>query len=338
MPVCRQIKGKRGGVKMGNSAETGYRNPLLPEAADPCVIRTTDGKYYLYPTHGKEGFKVWSSDDLVHWKDEGFAYRPTETSWARGNFWAPDVVEHNGKFYLYYTGALELKEGGQRIGVAVSDRPTGPFEEVLKEPLLNYGYAVIDAELLIDDDGRKYLYYAKDCSTNPVGGRKESHIYVVEMNDDLVSVKGEPVLLLRPDQEWEMHSGNVLWNEAPLVFKRKGTYYLLYSANFFGGRRYSVGYAVSASPLGPFVKSADNPILCAKDPQVSGPGHNDVALSPDGSEWFIVYHTHMDPQTGGGRRQVCIDRMGFRGDGSIFVDGPTITEQPMPSKDRRAAD
>jgi hypothetical protein len=85
--------------------------------------------------------------------------------------------------------------------------------------------------------------------------------------------------------------------------------------------------------MGPYIKYEKNPIISAdKDwDYVSGTGHNSITLSPDGSEWFIVYHTHTVPIIGGGDRQVCIDRMGFRQDGSIYVNGPTITEQMMPS-------
>jgi GH43 family beta-xylosidase len=72
-------------------------------------------------------------------------------------------------------------------------------------------------------------------------------------------------------------------------------------------------------------------VLASNTDVISGPGHHCVIDSPDGSELFVVYHTHTDAALGGGNRQVCIDRMGFREDGSIYVNGPTLTDQPIPS-------
>jgi GH43 family beta-xylosidase len=105
----------------------------------------------------------------------------------------------------------------------------------------------------------------------------------------------------------------------------------MYSANFFMSRDYSVGYAVAESPMGPFIKAEHNPVLFTTVPEMSGPGHNSVTTSPDGSELFIVYHIHTDPQKPSGDRQVCIDRMGFREDGSMYINGPTHTLQDVPS-------
>jgi GH43 family beta-xylosidase len=155
----------------------------------------------------------------------------------------------------------------------------------------------------------------------------------MKVDDDLTSFKGEPRLITTPEQEWELRSGRRgwSWNEGPFVLKHNDKYYLMYSANFFKSRNYSVGYALAESPMGPFVKAAHNPVLFSTNAEMSGPGHNSVTTSPNGSELFIVYHIHTDPQHPGGDRQVCIDRMGFREDGSLYVSGPTHTPQPIPS-------
>jgi GH43 family beta-xylosidase len=104
----------------------------------------------------------------------------------------------------------------------------------------------------------------------------------------------------------------------------------MYSANFYKGRDYSVGYAVAEHPLGPFIKATHNPILFSPNDAISGPGHNSVTTSPNGQELFIVYHIHTDPKNASRNRQVCIDRMGFREDGSLYVLGPTNTPQKIP--------
>lgn len=300
-----------------------YNNPIDIGIADPCVIRASDGRFYLYST----GLSVWSSDDLVNWKREG-SVKPANT-WGVADFWAPEVIEYEGKFYLFYSA--ERPQGGKRVALAISDSPTGPFED-LGHPLFDFGYSAIDASPFIDDDGRKYLFYSKD-QVGIGGGRYESSIYGVELSDDFTSVVGEPVLLIKPDQAWELLSGNRLWNEGGYVVKHNGKYYLMYSANYYGGVHYSVGYAVSEHPLGPYVKYANNPVL-SRGPwvgELSGTGHHSVVRSPDGTELFIVYHVHADPAVGGGNRRLAIDRMGFRQDGSIYVSGPTLTPQPKPS-------
>ena len=302
-----------------------YSNPVIHAgSADPAVIKASDGRYYLYNTFG---FSIWVSDDLATWSYAGSAH--PAGSWGVADFWAPEVIEYEGKFYLFYSA--ERPEGGKRIGLAIGDRPTGPFRDIGR-PLFDFGFPTIDAHPFIASDGTKYLFFSMD-QVPTFGGRHESHIYGIRLSDDLRSVVGEPVFLLRPDQPWEMRSGNSLWNEAPYVIEREGTFYLMYSANFFGGRDYSVGYATAAHPLGPYTKYAGNPILSrgAWGGRLSGPGHHSVVASPDDTELFIVYHIHADPAAGGGDRRVAIDRMGFRPDGSLYVSGPTLTPQPLPS-------
>ncbi|MCJ7842883.1 glycoside hydrolase family 43 protein [Lederbergia sp. NSJ-179] len=299
-------------------------------------MKASHGTYYLYATSAPDGFLAWSSDNLIDWKEVGYVYRSGPESWGHQNFWAPEVIEYKEKYYMHYTARWK-KNDSLRIGVAVSESPVGPFVDVQNQPMFDFGYACIDANIFIDDDGKKYMYYSRDCSENIVDGCYESHIYGIELHDDLVSLKSDPVLLTKPEQKWEKKSGpDRLWNEGPFVLKRNDLYYLMYSANCFADKEYAVGYATSENPLGPFTKFADNPILEYVDIDneeviVSGPGHNSITVSPDGSELYIVYHTHSNPLKGGEDRQVFIDRMGFNEDGSLFVNGPTFSEQPIPS-------
>ena len=105
----------------------------------------------------------------------------------------------------------------------------------------------------------------------------------------------------------------------------------MYSANYFGGQHYAVGYATATSPLGPFKKAANNPVLqknTAKGGMVTGTGHNSITYSPDGKEMFCVYHGRTTKT--GDERVVFIDRMEVK-DGKIKVFGPTTTPQKLPS-------
>jgi beta-xylosidase len=110
----------------------------------------------------------------------------------------------------------------------------------------------------------------------------------------------------------------------------------MYSANYFGGKNYAVGYGTSKSPLGPFTKSDDNPILAKnvdKGGIVTGTGHNSVTYSPDGKEMFCVYHGRTTAT--GDDRVVFIDRMKIVKDGQLVVEGPTTGPQPLPSGIRK---
>lgn len=310
-----------------------YINPLaINNIGDPFVLKASDGKYYCYPTSGGvAGYKAWSSIDLINWQDQGVVYKADDKTWGHNRFWAPEVTEYKGKYYMYYTAGWR-KNDSLRIGLAISNSPLGPFVDAFDRPLFDFGYAAIDAHVFIDEDDRKYLYYSKDCSENVVNDRHESHIYGIRLADDLLSVQGEAILLSIPEQEWELKSGaEWRWNEGAFVLKHNDLYYLMYSANCYAHSDYSIGYGIAKEPLGPYKKYVDNPILVGIANKVSGPGHHSVTSSPDGSELFIVYHAHTDPLKGGGNRQVCVDRMGFKSDGTIYVNGPSITPQPYPS-------
>lgn len=231
---------------------------------DPFVLKTQDGSYYLYCTSAPDGFYCWRSEDLVHWTDRKMCYTRSSGSWGVDSFWAPEVVYFGGSYYMYYTARNAA--GSLRIGLAISDRPDGPFLDKRNEPFFDFGYAAIDANVLIDEDGSKYLYYSRDCSENTgEDGIRRSEIYGIRLREDMLAADGEAVRLLTPEQAWELESGNPLWNEGPEMIKHGGRYYLTYSGNCFAGSAYSVGYAVAPEPLGPFVKAEENPVLTSQD-------------------------------------------------------------------------
>lgn len=311
-----------------------FSNPQnVSQIGDPFVMRASDGKYYCYATSDSNGFKVWWSEDMIHWTKEVMnAYTKTRTTWGKSDFWAPEVYEWDGRFYMFYTARWK-ENNSLRIGLAVSDSPLGPFIDVEDRPLFDFGYAAIDANVFVDDDGAAYLYYSRDCSENVIDGNNESHIYGIALSEDRMQVQGEAVELLRPEQSWETPPGNWRWNEGPYVLKQDRSYYLMYSGNVFSSSSYSLGYAMSDSPLGIYKKSEDNPILYTQNDwkDISGPGHHSVVASPAGTTLYVAYHTHSVPAIGGGNRQLNLDVMGFREDGSLFINGPSLTAQLLPS-------
>lgn len=148
-------------------------------------------------------------------------------------------------------------------------------------------------------------------------GLEESWIYGVELKPDFTGVVGEPVLLLRPEQPWEGRSAAATgrrWNEGSYLLKHDGHYLMTYSGNFFGGPDYAVGYAVAESPLGPYRKAVENPIL-ERYGEVTGTGHSCMFRGPEG-EWLICYHGRTEA-TGQ-------DRVGFISPAEITADGRVV--------------
>lgn len=300
------------------------KNPIpITNIGDPYVLYA-GGKYYLYATSHFNGYYCWKSENLSDWEGPYLCYEASEKSFGNSCFWAPEVYEFGGKYYMYYTAQWKVfKEEALRIGVAVADHPQGPFEEVLDEkPMFDFQYGALDAHILQEGE-RNYLYYSRAGADHYVDGARESDLYVVELGDDFVSVKGEGVLILRPEQEWERAKNpeNQFWNEGAFVVKHQGKYHMMYSANYFASGDYGIGGAVADSPMGPFVKYENNPIL-ASSKMISGPGHNSVVCTPDG-EYYCIYHAHTDYEHPSGDRQVYIASMRFV-DGKIRVEHPEI--------------
>lgn len=344
------------GCKQGHDTAFQPHNPLDVEFGDPYILKASDELYYMVGTGGvRDGFKMYSSADLKTWKDEGRIYQGnTDTSWCIANFWAPELYELDGKFYLFFSADWRNNPDNDlenfRIGVAVSESPTGPYTDLFNRPVFDPGYPIIDANIWFEGD-RVYLYYSRACYKHPVESEvaewareqglfheiEESWVYGVELKPDFSGIIGEPEVLLRPpvsmddaQAEWESRSVtsgevNRRWTEGSYIFKHKDIYYMMYSANFFGGKNYAVGYATAGSPLGPFTKASNNPVLQKNTEEggiVTGTGHNSITFSPDGKEMLCVYHGRTSRT--GDERVVFIDGMEVDEEGVLRVMGPTI--------------
>ena len=162
----------------------------------------------------------------------------------------------------------------------------------------------------------------------------------MELKPDFSGIIGEPVALLCPPQtmddpqaEWEnrsvtSHEVNRRWTEGSYIVKHKNLYYMLYSANFFGGKNYAVGYATSQNPLGPFTKAANNPVLQKNTEQggiVTGTGH--CMLIDIHNRLYCVYHGRTE--TTGDERMVFIDPIDIQPDGKLVVHGPNTDLQKI---------
>lgn len=295
-------------------------NPILPGwYADPeaAVFGKT---YWIYPTTSRPyaeqvAFDAFSSPDLVHWTRHPNVLQIEAISWARQALWAPAVVENNGRYYFFFSAndiQSDSELGG--IGVAVADRPEGPYRDLLGKPLIgafHNGAQPIDQFVFKDDDGAWYMLY---------GGWK--HANIVRLKDDFTGVQpfedGSVYKEITPAPEYV---------EGSLMFKRGGRYYYMWSEGGWGGPDYSVAYAIADAPTGPFTRIGK---ILQQDPAIAtGAGHHSVIHAPDDDSWYIVYHRRPLGGTDRNHRVTAIDRMVFDADGKILP--VKITHEGVPA-------
>lgn len=253
---------------------------------------------YNLQTH----FDAFSSEDLVHWKKHPQVLSIDDVKWVKYALWAPSIIQAHGKYYLFF-GGNDIQNNQQigGIGVAVADRPEGPFKDALGKPLIDKivnNAQPIDQFVFRDDDGQYYMFY---------GGWR--HCNVVKLADDLLSLKpfedGDIYKEVTPNQ----------YVEGPFMLKRNGKYYFMWSEGGWGGPNYSVAYAIADSPLGPFKRIGK--ILQQDAAVATGAGHHSVIQVPGKDQYYIVYHRRPLGHTGASERQVCIDKLEFDEQGYI---------------------
>ncbi|MEX2477159.1 MAG: glycoside hydrolase family 43 protein [Gracilimonas sp.] len=249
---------------------------------DPSIT-LANGTYYMYGTgpESDTGIKVFRSDDLENWigpvgPNQGFALHEDDV-FGDHFFWAPEVYEVEGKYYMFYSVQ-------EHMAIATSDDPEGPFVQDDDSGYLEE-FNAIDHHLYIDEDGTKYLYFAKF--------EDGLEIWVAEMNDDMSGIHQETMIeALSQSQDWEKSQkepvGRV--NEGPYVIKHEGMYYMIYSGNHYASPDYGIGLAYAEDPMGPWTKDENNPILQNPDSLV-GTGHS-AFFRDKQDELYMVYHAH----------------------------------------------
>jgi len=264
-------------------------------------------KFWIYPTYSAKyaqqvHFDAFSSTDLVNWTKHNNVLDSSSVKWARRAMWAPAIVQKDGKYYMFF-GANDIqsdKEYGG-IGVAVADKPEGPFQDYLGKPLIDKFYngaQPIDQFVFKDKDGQYYIIY---------GGW--GHCNIAKLKSDFTGFEpfkdGTTFRQITPE-------GYV---EGPVMFIRKGKYYFMWSEGGWTGPDYRVAYAIGNSINGPFKKIGT---ILKQDPAVAtGAGHHSVIQIPGKDEWYIIYHRRPLTETDGNHRVTCIDKMTFDANGLI---------------------
>lgn len=285
------------------------QNPIITGqfTADP-TARVFEGKLYLYPSHDipspierlKEWFcmadyHVFSSENLVDWTDHGMILSQENVPWVDSesySMWAPDCVYKDGKYYFYFPASPKGKKGFN-VGVAIADKPYGPFKP-LPEPIKGVGG--IDPCVLLDTDGQAYLYWS---------GRG---LNVAKLKDNMTELASEPVLVA------DVEDG---FKEGPFAFKHNGKYYLTYP--WVKDKTECLAYAMSDNPMGPFEYKG---IIMEQSP--TGCWTNHHSLVEYKGQWYLFYHHNDYSPEFDKNRSVRVDSLTFNPDGTIQLVTPTL--------------
>jgi GH43 family beta-xylosidase len=286
--------------------------------ADPFVLRAEDGRYIAIGTEdpspeGDRVFPMLESSDLVAWRARGRALLRTDAALGDA-YWAPEIVNADERWWLYYSVGHDIH--GHHVRVARGDDPFGPYVDTGARLTPDERFA-IDAHPFLDEDGTRYLFFARDVLDHP---RPGTHLAVARL-DGMQRFDGPAVPVLAPWADWqiyerdrEMYGARWDWHtlEGPSVVRRHGRYWMTFSAGAWTGTGYAVTWAVADHPLGPWqpAPEATAPLL-ASDGIFLGPGHNSLTVAPDGGD-VIVFHSWNADRT---HRLMHLRRIEFTPDG-----------------------
>ena len=231
----------------------------------PAVIRVGN-EYWATATSSEWAphFPILHSRDLVNWEVKGYVF-DRMPAWTKANFWAPEIAEDKGKFFIYYT-ARQQENNRLAVAVASADHPAGPYTD--HGPLIAQEAGSIDAVPFTDAKGVRWLLWKEDGNSRKL----PTPIWIQRLREDGLQLVGDKQEILRNEAPWE---GAV--TEGPFVVRRGDFYYLFYSGNACCGRgcNYALGVARAKDMLGPWEKSPANPILAGNDAWRC-PGHGSI--------------------------------------------------------------
>ena len=287
------------------------QNPFIMDqfTADPSA-RVFEGKVYVYPSHdilagegrGRAGwfcmedYHVFSTSNLTDWTDHGVIVSQNKVDWVDStsySMWAPDCIAKNGKYYFYFPA--KPKDGRFfSIGVAVADKPYGPFIPQ-QAPIENV--RGVDPNPFIDKDGQAYLYWSA------------RNIYMAKLKENMLELASEPQVIENLPEKG--------LKEGPYMFERNGVYYLTYP--HVENKTERLEYAIGDNPMGPFKVTG---VIMDESP--TGCWTNHQSIIEFKNQWYLFYHSndlspHFDKN-----RSIRIDSLFFNEDGTIKKVIPTL--------------
>ena len=228
---------------------------------DPFVfVDEVSKKYYIPASSGdNQSFTMYESKDLIKWKSLGKIFIASQSFWGKTDFWAPDMFEYKGKFYMIATFSAPGYHRG--CSILVSDTPTGPYTPLTNKPITPANWGCLDGTLVIDNN-QPYLMYCREWLE--VG---DGQMYIQKLSDDLSKMVGEPQLLFSASSaNWVgpiTHNGITGFvTDAPFIYKTsENKLIMLWSSFAKSNGKYCIGVARSTSGLitGPWVQDP-NPL------------------------------------------------------------------------------
>lgn len=309
--------------------QASYRNPIVAgDYPDPSVIRVGEEFWAATTTGGwAPHFALLRSRDLVNWEKVGYVFQ-TKPTWAKEDFWAPEIVADRGRILVYYTARRDegpKKRGTLCVGVATAQSPAGPYEDrgaLVCEIRERGGVGSIDAGFVRDEEGAPYLVWKAD--GNDAEPDQPTSIYAQPLSDDGTKLLGKRKEILRNTAAWERHV-----TEGSFILRRGGWFYHFYSGNACCGRacEYALGVARSKKLLGPWEKYSKNPIIAANG-DWQCPGHGSIVETSDGRD-FLLYHSYRQRRdTFNVGRESLLDEIKWGADG-----WPVVNEGRGPSSE-----
>lgn len=306
-----------------------FRNPIVEKAADPWVMRHSDGYYYFMSTQSGT-LELTQSSSLT-----GLAGGRTKTVWTpppgdrySHNLWAPEIHRLGGKWYIYYTANDGGGDESRRICV-LENGAANPLEGVWEwKGALSTPVPGLDGTVL-EWGGRLYFLYAGYGHFPDYG----SAIYIMRMANPW-TLEGDHVLLTAPTLAWEKQGGMAI-NEGPVILHRNGFIFLVYSASTTWSEDYALGMLTmkeTDDPMNPssWTKSPNPVFRKSVENGVYATGHNSFTQSPDGSEDWIVFHALPAPGAETSLRSTRIQKFTWKPDGTPDFGIPLGDSQDIP--------
>lgn len=306
-----------------------YTNPVIgADTPDPSIIKADDGYFYLYNTGGNAYYH--RSKDLCHWEFLGTAFTEEDKpQWEPGaGVWAPDINYINGKYVLYY--AMSSWGGGETcgIGVAVSDTPVGPFQDLGKLFRSNeIGVHNSIDPFYIEDNGKKYLFWGSWWG-----------IWGVQLTDDGLALEGG--LDYAKEHKIQIAAGTHDTNsyEAPYIHKKGDYYYLFLSTGTCcdgENSTYTTVVSRSENLFGPYVNKAGGDIIdinnkadifVENSDDFIANGHNSEIVQDDAGHDWILFHGYQKSNVDQGR-VVFLERVYWDNEGWPYILGNSPFEK-----------
>lgn len=224
---------------------------------DPFIfVDANDKCYYLHASTGNK-IEVYKSKDLLSWKLLGNSFVPTGDFWGKQDFWAPDLCEYEGKYYMFVTFSSPSRKRGTSILVA--ENPEGPFKPLINDAVTPSNWMCLDGTLFVDADKQPWIIYCHEWLEAGDG-----EVVVQKLSKDLKNTEGDPNVLFRASEApWvgSISSGSITGNvtDAPFIYQINNGELIMLWSSFTKGGQYAIGIAhsQSGSPLGPWEQIAE---------------------------------------------------------------------------------